>query len=261
MIGDNGKDGKDGKDGREVEFRVTDEYVQWRYVGEDVWTDLLALENIKGEDGQDGEDGVDGLSAYEIYKLYNPGYEKSEEEWIEDLVNGRLKDIEYVTITFVVNGGHIMGDYGPVDMGVIKGNTADLPIPVRSGYRFLGWVSGYTVNDGHFTNFIPVVRDITLYAEWEEVPLEGIEINIETWDAYEDDTLQINVSPYPGDALLQGIIYESSDPEIVAVDGNGIMTAIKAGSATVTVKTADGKFVKTIDVTVSDVNCSAVPRR
>ena len=37
-----------------------------------------------------GDKGEDGLSAYEIYKKYHPDYTGSEEDWINDLVNGRL---------------------------------------------------------------------------------------------------------------------------------------------------------------------------
>ena len=42
-----------------------------------------------GIDGSNGENGKDGKSAYELYKeIY--GYEGTEEEWLDDLVNGRL---------------------------------------------------------------------------------------------------------------------------------------------------------------------------
>ncbi|MBO4573424.1 MAG: BMP family ABC transporter substrate-binding protein [Clostridia bacterium] len=37
-----------------------------------------------------GEKGDNGLSAYEIYKKYHPEYTGTEEDWINDLVNGRL---------------------------------------------------------------------------------------------------------------------------------------------------------------------------
>lgn len=79
------------------------------------------LQSIKGKDGKDGVDGVDGengktpyigengnwwigdedtginaqsengLSAYELYIKHNPNYQKTEEEWLDDLINGRLK--------------------------------------------------------------------------------------------------------------------------------------------------------------------------
>jgi hypothetical protein len=59
-------------DGREVEFRKINGYIQWHYVEEIQWRNLIALSDIKGDagyspvkgvdyvDGTDGEDGSDG---------------------------------------------------------------------------------------------------------------------------------------------------------------------------------------------------------
>ena len=41
--GDKGEQGNPGVDGREVEFRAANGYVQWRYVGEDSWKNLVTL--------------------------------------------------------------------------------------------------------------------------------------------------------------------------------------------------------------------------
>ena len=78
-----------GKDGDSyINLDTWDFYVKtsetWNYVG-----------NIKGEQGNDGQaggDGEDGLSAYEIYIKYHPEYTGTEEEWINDLINGNLFD-------------------------------------------------------------------------------------------------------------------------------------------------------------------------
>lgn len=42
-----------GKDGREVELRNSGEYIQWRYSGEENWTNLVSLADLKGEKGDD----------------------------------------------------------------------------------------------------------------------------------------------------------------------------------------------------------------
>jgi hypothetical protein len=49
--GSDGADGTNGIDGREVEFNVSDTYMQWRYVGETTWNDLAPLSLFKGEPG------------------------------------------------------------------------------------------------------------------------------------------------------------------------------------------------------------------
>ncbi|MBQ9768056.1 MAG: InlB B-repeat-containing protein, partial [Lachnospiraceae bacterium] len=56
-------DGTDGTDGREVEFNVSATHIQWRYVGDSTWNDLVALEDLKGTDGSDGQDGSNGVDG------------------------------------------------------------------------------------------------------------------------------------------------------------------------------------------------------
>lgn len=43
-----------GNDGREIELQKTTTHLQWRYVGDVGWTDLLALADIKGDKGDTG---------------------------------------------------------------------------------------------------------------------------------------------------------------------------------------------------------------
>ena len=89
-----GADGLDGTDGREIELQSDSEFVQWRYVGESIWIDLVALSSLKGADGKSIElqntgtyiqwrlvgnldwinliaiadlEGSDGKSAYQSY--------------------------------------------------------------------------------------------------------------------------------------------------------------------------------------------------
>lgn len=50
-----GSDGVDGSDGREVEVHKSATHIQWRYVGDAVWADLVALNDITGPAGADGD--------------------------------------------------------------------------------------------------------------------------------------------------------------------------------------------------------------
>jgi uncharacterized repeat protein (TIGR02543 family) len=149
-----------GANGREIALRVAGGYIQWQYQGDSTWQNLIQLSSLAGDSGEDG------LSAYELYKLHHPEYDKSEEEWLDDLVNGRLGDFEYYTVTFDPKGGVLPeGTQGPVV--VPAGSTIALPIPTKEGYVFMGWVTGFTVVDGKFTNVTPVSRNLTLYADWK----------------------------------------------------------------------------------------------
>lgn len=68
-----------GTDGREVELQNDGTHIQWRYVGEESWTNLIALEDIKGPAGPAGEKGDPGTitpeqisEALEEYFASNP---------------------------------------------------------------------------------------------------------------------------------------------------------------------------------------------
>ena len=49
-----------GLDGRAVELRRSGAYIQWRYVGDENWTNILPLVDIKGDQGIQGIQGVPG---------------------------------------------------------------------------------------------------------------------------------------------------------------------------------------------------------
>ncbi len=61
--GTDGKDGQNGADGREIELRTDSGYIQWRYVGNDEWKNLISLEGLKGEKGDTGTAGKDGIDG------------------------------------------------------------------------------------------------------------------------------------------------------------------------------------------------------
>jgi hypothetical protein len=69
-----GGDGS-GTNGREVVLRNNGSYVQWQYVGDTAWKDLILLTDLKGAQGDKGDPGAsvkgdpgsNGLSAYQVW--------------------------------------------------------------------------------------------------------------------------------------------------------------------------------------------------
>lgn len=55
-----GGSGTQGKDGREIELQKSSTAIQWRYVGDESWTDLVQLSEITGPAGPQGEQGPKG---------------------------------------------------------------------------------------------------------------------------------------------------------------------------------------------------------
>lgn len=149
--GEQGIQGKPGEDGHTPVITIG-ENGNWYIDGDD--TGILA-------EGMQGPQGEDGLSAYEIYIKYHPEYTGSEEEWLEDLVNGDLRE-EY-KITFQTNGGsQIEPQY--VKYGRLVTRPAD--DPTRTGYLFDGWYLGSELFP---FNSYQVYDDLTLLAHWKSM--------------------------------------------------------------------------------------------
>ncbi len=56
--------------------------------------------------------------------------------------------------------------------------------------------------------------------------------------------VQLNATLYPLDASNKGLQWTADNQSVLSVDENGLVTAVGAGSATVTVSTKDGSFLK-----------------
>ena len=141
--GVNGSDGKDGKDGVDG-INGSD--------GKD------GKDGIDGVNGSDGKDGVNGKSAYEIYKE-KYGYEGTEEQWLDDLVNGRLALKDKYTVTFDSDGGSEVKS-----QEVSDGKKATEPdAPTKTGYTFGGWFVKTT--EWNFLAYT-VTENVTLKAKW-----------------------------------------------------------------------------------------------
>ncbi len=76
----------------------------------------------------------------------------------------------------------------------------------------------------------------------------------------EGETTTLSATVTPEDADDQSLTWESNAPEVATVDENGNVTAVKAGSATITVTTTDGGYTASCNVTVkaATVNVTGV---
>jgi hypothetical protein len=82
------KDGRDGKDAREIELQSNGDSVQWRYIGDDNWIELLRLNDIRGRDGEEGRPGRDAIENRPMSKI-------QKEIYIDD-VDGGCADSTYL---------------------------------------------------------------------------------------------------------------------------------------------------------------------
>jgi uncharacterized repeat protein (TIGR02543 family) len=120
--------------------------------------------NILGTKGADGEDG---LSAYEIYIANYPDYQGDEEQWLEDLINGNLAEVQTFTVTFDSNGGTSVPSQEVKRLDKVT-KPED---PTKTGYTFDGW---YVEDEKWVFSGYNVTEDMTLTAQWTEIIEEEI---------------------------------------------------------------------------------------
>ncbi|OZG53569.1 Bacterial Ig-like domain (group 2) [Pseudoscardovia radai] len=86
-------------------------------------------------------------------------------------------------------------------------------------------------------------------AEPQPVPVTGVTISTDSLKLVEGQNGTLTASVTPSNATDKTITWESSDPSVATVNG-GIVTAVKAGTATITAKSSNGKSA-TCTVTVN----------
>ncbi|AGK99880.1 S-layer homology domain-containing protein [Desulfoscipio gibsoniae] len=67
-----------------------------------------------------------------------------------------------------------------------------------------------------------------------------------------NQTVQVTAEVQPENATDKGVTWSTSDQSVATVNETGLVTAIAAGTATITVTTNDGEFSDTITVTVAN---------
>lgn len=101
----------------------------------------------------------------------------------------------------------------------------------------------------------------TVHVDAKPIAATGVSLNTETLSLMTGDSETLVANVEPADATNKAVTWESSDISVATVDENGKVTAVKEGSATITVRTADGGFTDTCTVTVdcSHLSTTVVP--
>lgn len=83
------------------------------------------------------------------------------------------------------------------------------------------------------------------------VKVEGVELDITEATLEIDEQITLTATVKPADATDASVTW-TSDAENVATVDNGVVTAVSAGTAVITVKTTDGEFEATCTITVNE---------
>lgn len=101
--------------------------------------------------------------------------------------------------------------------------------------------------------------EVNIKAEGSEtIAVTGVSLNKTTLSLETGGTATLTATVAPTDASDQTVTWSSSDTKVATVSSDGLVTAVAAGEATITVKTNDGGLSATCKVTVYNANSATI---
>lgn len=160
-----------------------------------------------------------------------------------------VKPVPKYTLTVV--GGEGSGEYTEARQVTV---TATVP----EGQRFVKWkAEGVTLEtpEAQTVTFAMPANDVKLTAVFEKIPPETVPVTGVKLDKTEltmtvGETAKLTATVLPGDATEQGVLWNSTNNQVITVSADGTVKAMGEGSATITVITKDGGFTASCTVTV-----------
>jgi len=224
------------------------------YVGLDSETGLYKVLSILLSGGSDWPEGADYVITYSnSYQSYVKCHQQALKVNVGDYV---VFDGDFTKIKTIkkVNAYFFNGDPVEQKMNRTMDISKDKFInPSRLGYKFVGWKDAY---GNILTKESEVYEGAALTAEWEErTPVTGIRTNYVITEMITGNSFTISAKVTPSDAYFQTIYYESSNPDIITVDGSGVMNAKNAGTATITMTDYMKKVTVSKTITVYPIDC------
>ena len=150
---------------------------------------------------------------------------------------------EYVWGGIVGDGVRLTAAVLPDDASdkAIDWSTSDASVATVDGFgsvKAVGVGEAVIIASAHDGSGVTAECHVTVATHI--VKATSVSLSETEWSGKAGDGVQLKATVLPADATNKGLRWTSSAPEIAAVDSKGNVTAVKVGSATVTVTTADG---------------------
>lgn len=171
-------------------------------------------------------------------------------------------EIDALAIPYTVTRHSVVVSADPSSGGTVTGGddyTGGALVTVSAaaaeGYKFVNWTeNGIAVSTEQDYTFI-VAQDRNLVANFTllAVPVNGIGLNPTALSLTAgSDPFQLTATVTPEDATNKEIRWSSSDESVATVNSAGLVSAVGAGRAVITVTTEDGNFTAECTVTVTE---------
>jgi len=110
--------GQDIVQGRDIQLRVSDGYIQWKYAGTSTWQNLVALEDLKGAKGDTGSAQISEPAFFTgdgTRKVFSPvpGLTSTNAYKCEVAVGGIVQQAVVSYTVSLADGGSLIFDEAP----------------------------------------------------------------------------------------------------------------------------------------------------
>lgn len=105
------------------------------------------------------------------------------------------------------------------------------------------WIGAFSPASPYSENPPADYKVAIIYFSVVKTLVERIEIVNDNGTMYAGETKQLTAIVYPESATDKSVVWESSNPSIISVDNNGLLTALQAGYADIKATAADGSMV------------------
>lgn len=153
-------------------------------------------------------------------------------------------------------GLRVVGIYSNEQEIELSNGTYTLVYSTQKAEVNMNQVTVYAVlKDGSFTS---ETRTFNVNVTSLPVSVERVSLNTNNLNLSVGDVEQLYATVYPDNAQNKAVYWESSDFDVVSVNNYGTVEALKTGSATITVRTADGNKTAICNVTVANVEATSI---
>ncbi|WP_051775520.1 Ig-like domain-containing protein [Paenibacillus tyrfis] len=104
-----------------------------------------------------------------------------------------------------------------------------------------------TTVDGSYT----AAAEVNVSIPATSIGVTGVKLNASAISMTAGGTEMLTATVEPANATNKAVTWKSSDPNVATVDASGKVTAVGAGTATITVTTVDGSYTAAAEVNVS----------
>ena len=133
-------------------------------------------------------------------------------------------------------------------------STSNASVATVSGGTITGVSQGTATITAKTANGLSATAKVTVTNNPNIVKPTGVKLNKSSITVLERKTETLTAAVSPSNATNTAVNWSSSNSSVATVDSNGVVTGVRAGTATITVTTAVGGYTATCTVTVEKNN-------